>query len=124
MKKHFNDGTFRGTKHMVKAIALALCFVLLFTSFDTAVFAAEDVEVFESEIELVEESDDIEEQPVEYAETEEVPFEQSITVDDVVITVSADAGVFPEGASMSARKVTISEEKCYRKQYGEMPERR
>lgn len=127
MKKHFNDGTFRGTKHMVKAIALALCFVLLFTSFDTAVFAAEDAEVFESEIELVEESDDIEEQPVEYAETEEpidnqmileslpleveeVPFEQSITVDDVVITVSADAGVFPEGASMSARKVTISEE--------------
>lgn len=127
MKKHFNDGTFRGTKHMVKAIALALCFVLLFTSFDTAVFAAKDVEVCESEIELVEESDDIEEQPVEYAETEEpiddqmileslpleveeVPFEQSITVDDVVITVSADAGVFPEGASMSARKVTISEE--------------
>lgn len=127
MKKHFNDGTFRGTKHMVKAIALALCFALLFTSFDTAVFAAEDVEVCESEIELVEESDDIEEQPVEYAETEEpiddqmileslpleveeVPFEQSITVDDVVITVSADAGVFPEGASMSARKVTISEE--------------
>ena len=127
MKKHFNDGTFRETKHMVKAIALALCFVLLFTSFDTAVFAAEDAEVFESEIELVEESDDIEEQPVEYAETEEpiddqmilesllleveeVPFEQSITVDDVVITVSADAGVFPEGASMSVRKVTISEE--------------
>ena len=37
-------------------------------------------------------------------------FEQSITVDGVVITVTADEGVFPEGTVIEARKVTTSEE--------------
>ena len=37
-------------------------------------------------------------------------FEQSVTVDDVVITVTADEGVFPEDATIEARKVTKAEE--------------
>ena len=36
--------------------------------------------------------------------------EQSATVDDVVVTVTADKGVFPDGWEVEARKVTLQEE--------------
>ena len=44
-------------------------------------------------------------------EEKQVAFEKSVTVDDVVITVTADEGVLPEGVTIEARKVTTSEEK-------------
>lgn len=40
------------------------------------------------------------------------PFTKSVTTDGVVITVTADAGVFPEGATVSAVRVLASEEKA------------
>ena len=44
-------------------------------------------------------------------EESKAAFEKSVTVDGVVITVTADEGVFPEDATIEARKVTASEEK-------------
>ena len=41
---------------------------------------------------------------------DQVPFEQSVVVDGVTIKVTADAGVFPKGATLSATKVAASEE--------------
>ena len=41
---------------------------------------------------------------------EEMAFEQSIVVDGVKITVKADKGVFPEGATVVARRATAEEE--------------
>ncbi len=43
------------------------------------------------------------------ATEEDIEFEQSTVVDGVVITVKADKGVFPEGATLSARRATAEE---------------
>ena len=43
--------------------------------------------------------------------SESQPFESSVSVDGVKITVTADAGVFPEGAKIKALKVTGAKEK-------------
>ena len=163
-------------RHVSKAVAIAMCFVLVTTSADiTALAYPEDAESTESvEVKNAEESkgeennanietggednqkldesekkvlsddsteesnqsdniqnENIESQlddtqnenaesqsddtPDENAESqpddEQVAFEKSVTVDGVVITVEADAGVFPEGATIEVRKATAIEEK-------------
>ena len=40
----------------------------------------------------------------------ETAFEQSAAVDDVIVTVRADQGVFPEGAALSAEKAAKEEQ--------------
>ena len=44
------------------------------------------------------------------AVSSEAEFNKSVSVDGVVITVTAEAGVFPEGATIQARRVTTNEE--------------
>lgn len=44
---------------------------------------------------------------------EEVEFQQSTILDGVVISVKADKGVFPEGATLSARRATEEEQDTY-----------
>lgn len=51
-----------------------------------------------------------EEISTEEADDEDVAFSESKIVDGVIITVEADAGVFPEGAALLAGKVSDSEE--------------
>lgn len=66
----------------------------------------EDSETGLSDIE--EDTENIEEQPEEY-NSEFPAFEQETQIDDVIIKVSADEGVFPEGAVLSVLKVEIFE---------------
>jgi hypothetical protein len=77
----------------------------------------EDVDVEAEQLE----SDEVVEPVIEVAEEEtkeevkEVAFEQSKTVDGVKITVSAEAGVFPEGAVLRVQKLSAREEAAVEK---------
>lgn len=59
---------------------------------------------------LEETEEEIEEETEEMPEEEDVVFAQSTTVDGVTISVTADAGVFPEGAYLVARRATVEEQ--------------
>lgn len=59
---------------------------------------------------LDETEEEIEEETEEMPEEEDVVFAQSTTVDGVTISVTADAGVFPEGAYLVARRATVEEQ--------------
>lgn len=73
----------------------------------------------EGEPELSEEDTEDDEEEIKDNETKDKEvkeensekLEETVTVDGVVITVSADEGVFPNGSKVSARKVSRSEEK-------------
>lgn len=58
-----------------------------------------------------EEAKDSEAKDKEVKEEKSEKLEETVTVDDVMITVSADEGVFPNGSKVSVRKVSRSEEK-------------
>lgn len=59
---------------------------------------------------LEETEEEIEEETEEMPEEEDVVFAQSTTVDGVTISITADAGVFPEGAYLVARRATVEEQ--------------
>ncbi len=63
----------------------------------------------DEEDEEEEEEEDEEDEDEEIEETEDVEFSSYQTIDDVLVRVQADAGVFPEGAYLFVRKVTRDE---------------
>lgn len=74
----------------------------------------EPVEEAEAEAEVEVEAEvapeALEETEEEIEEETDVVFAQSTTVDGVTISVTADAGVFPEGAYLVARRATVEEQ--------------
>ena len=61
--------------------------------------------------EAVDEAEEADAEGAEDAEENQMPaFSQSVTVDDVIVKVEAAEGVFPEGATLSVKKVSAEEE--------------
>lgn len=70
----------------------------------------EPVDEAEVEVEAEAAPEALEETEEEIEEETDVVFVQSTTVDGVTISVTADAGVFPEGAYLVARRATVEEQ--------------
>lgn len=82
-----------------KIFSLLLVALLAISSLPFSIFAEEDPNT------------DLGENTNGTVETvEEIAFLQDVVIDGVTIEVSAEAGVFPAGATLSARKVTLQEQ--------------